>query len=699
MGSFNFYINVDQCLNMSNFDMFFYKLQSEQKFHLSNVQFFDDAGENSLQAAFYGIRSYMDKMPFLIQDYRLIFGMREELLKNPTWKDTILYRLLKIYYGLMDASIFIKSKDAADKNVSVIMLYDTDFTFDAVSLGRNKYDLAKDLERLMDYLGIEWKNGVTNQEIRKGFETFLESKDREFCRDEITRRFARSYIQWLDYLMPPDDEADVLGMEQYDDAEELLTEELELQDGLVSRRKNGPNAHSTLYTLITFASECVGHYCVFQKEINKNTLDQNLLALLSIVDYITSDLKSEKEDGRLRTNETLKEQSRRNWERANNDTGIQQRYGTMIARYKARLQTAQADMQKRVTDFTRGVPAPNFTAPEKLSGTQGLKPQDEDAYRGEFEAILNQFIKNSVNRKTAESSWRSAYKGLKEKLDRMEEELKLYARDLSAKYKRQLEERKTKNIHREDKTVYSQDDIEEKIEAKELRRTELLEKLKKPQMNPSLTFQDQLNLEHTLEQCNLEVSFFVKCHKMIRLLNFFLLILISGGIFCLHYILMQGYLFSDLEKLSAFLMYVGAVFVLSLLAWNAPYYYFKKKIMRAMDELKKQMEVFIRGYFDKADNFREYINTINELDAVTAYIDRLKEIRETSAANSREYLWHKVQIQEHLRKSGYFENLMYSLDLSQSSEERDESVRLDVRKDVIHNRLYWPQGKQEGEHV
>ena len=40
MGSFNFYINVDQCLNMSNFDMFFYKLQSERKFHLSNAQFF-----------------------------------------------------------------------------------------------------------------------------------------------------------------------------------------------------------------------------------------------------------------------------------------------------------------------------------------------------------------------------------------------------------------------------------------------------------------------------------------------------------------------------------------------------------------------------------------------------------------------------------------------------------------------------------
>ena len=89
MGSFNFYINVDQCLNMSNFDMFFYKLQSEQKFHLSNVQFFDDKGKQSLKSAFYEIRSYMDKMPFLVQDYRLIFGMRETFRREISWKKTI----------------------------------------------------------------------------------------------------------------------------------------------------------------------------------------------------------------------------------------------------------------------------------------------------------------------------------------------------------------------------------------------------------------------------------------------------------------------------------------------------------------------------------------------------------------------------------------------------------------------------------
>ena len=271
---------------------------------------------------------------------------------------------------------------------------------------------------------------------------------------------------------------------------------------------------------------------------------------------------------------------------------------------------------------------------------------------------------------------------------------------LSQAGRKRIRARKTKKVYREDKGAdYSQEDVDDKIESYKQRQTKLLDKLKKPQMNPSLTFQDQLNFEHTLEQCNLEVSFFVKCHKMVKLLNFLLLILAGGGIFCLHYVIMQGYLFSDVEKLSAFLLYIGAAFILFLTSWRAPYCYFKKKIKRALDELKKKMEVFICGYFEKAENFQDYINTINELDAVTAYIDRLQAIKESASVTSRRQLWHTVQIREHLRKSGYFDSLMYSLDYSGDYRSRHESVELDEKQDVIHNRLYWPQGEQEGEYA
>lgn len=694
MGSFNFYINVDQCLNMSNFDMFFYKLQSEKKFHLSNVQFFDDEGKHSLKSAFYEIRSYMDKMPFLVQDYRLIFGIRETLCREISWKETILYRLLKIYYGLRDANIYIKSRDAADKNVSIIMLYDTDFTVGSDNSNELKYNPVRDLALLMNYIGIEIQNELTEEEIIDGFQIFLDSKEQEFYEDTVTRRFAEEYIKWVDRR----------GISKRGavetDMEELLAVVEEEESRADSKRGTKRNVHNILYTLIMFTSECVGHYCVFTKEISKYSLDQNLLALLSIVDYITSDLHLEKEDGNLRTNKTLQEESRRNWERANNDTGIQQRYGMMIAEYKARLQIALRENTRRGGKFEGDMPAPSYSSPERLHGSRELKLKDKDIYKKEFDEILQQFLKDSINRKTAESSWQKTYKNLKDKLESMDEELQLYARDISVKYKSQLEDRKIKKVYRDDTGEnYSLEDVDKKIEFGKQHRIKLLDKLKKPQMNPSLTFQDQLNFEHTLEQCNLEVTFFVKCHKMVKLLNFFLLILIGGGIFFLHYIIMQGYLFSDVEKLSAFLLYIGAVFILFLTAWMAPYYYFKKKIKRTLEELKNKMKLFIDGYFKKKENFQDYINTINELDAVTSHIDRLQSIKESLSVASRRRLWHKVQIQEHLRKSGYFDSLLYSLDYFGDYRNRHKSVSLDEKQDVIHNRLYWPQGEQEGEYA
>ena len=118
-----------------------------------------------------------------------------------------------------------------------------------------------------------------------------------------------------------------------------------------------------------------------------------------------------------------------------------------------------------------------------------------------------------------------------------------------------------------------------------------------------------------------------------------------------------------------------------------------------MQRLQEQMDIYIRGYFEKAENFRVYINIINRLDAETAYINNLKRLQQAAFVRARQCLWHKVQIQDHIRKSGYFENLMYSLDTVHMTSKSDYDERkLDITRDVIHNRLYWPQGKQEGIH-
>lgn len=687
MGSFNFYINVDQCLNMSNFDMFFYQLQRERRFHLSNVHFFDDESRLSLTNAFHEIRSYMDKNPFLIRDYRLIFGMRKMRTRHDDWKESTLYRLLKIYYGLLDARLFIRSKDQADKNVTVILLHDTDLTLDTPVL--EEYEILTDMEAFMSYIGIEFDDSVTDNDIYDKMKEFLSSKEEEKINDKITRRFIADFFEKNSECLTER----TTGLEQFYETPALEMSDESKEEDIYKKKESKKTAiHNTLYPLISFTQSCVGYYCVFQKEIDKNALDQNMLALLSLVDYITSDLKPS-EESKIQTNATLKEESRKNWKASNNDDGTQKRYGTMLFNYKNRLQDALDSMQKRLTEFTEGKNVPEFEAPEKLSADKGLNPKNKEYYEGDFKEMLKVFLKGSIRKDSALTEWKKAYRGLKEKVNRMEEELETYARDLSQKYKFQLEKRKIDVLKKEKDVVYSQDDIIRKKEFFEKRRQEILNELKSPKMNPSLTFQDQLNLENTLEKCNAEVTFFVRCQKMIKLVNFFIFVALAGGLVVLHHFIMQTYVLGNVEKLSIFLVFTAATALLYTFAWGAPYDFFQGKIRGSMKELQRDMEVFISGYFQKAENFKDYINALNELDAIGAYIAKLEQLKAESDVNSKKYLWHKVQIQEHLRKSSYFDDLIQSVDPYNMPGDCKHETKLDVQEDVIRNNLYWPQCK------
>ena len=133
---FRFLINVDQCLNMSNFDIFFYKLESQHKFHLNQVQLFGDSFSTSLRHAVSDIRMYLDKYPYHVGDYQLIVAMRGMYKKrSDNWEETMLYRLLQLNFELRRSRIFINSQESAEKALNLIMLYDADFSTELPKLG------------------------------------------------------------------------------------------------------------------------------------------------------------------------------------------------------------------------------------------------------------------------------------------------------------------------------------------------------------------------------------------------------------------------------------------------------------------------------------------------------------------------------------------------------------------------------------
>ena len=105
---FRFLINVDQCLNMSNFDIFFYKLASQKKYHLNEVRLFGDSTAMSLQGAIEDIRMYLNKYPYHVSDYQLIVAMRKQYQSDLTaWNQTLLYRLIQLYDELQKEHIFM----------------------------------------------------------------------------------------------------------------------------------------------------------------------------------------------------------------------------------------------------------------------------------------------------------------------------------------------------------------------------------------------------------------------------------------------------------------------------------------------------------------------------------------------------------------------------------------------------------------
>ena len=680
MGNFNFYINVDQCLNMSNFDIFFYKLQSEDKFHLSNVRLSGkdgrtdyEMGQESLDTAFHDIRSYMDKHPFLLSTYRMVFGLRQvrrpETMRKE-WKETVLYKLLWIYYSLRNNKIFIQSRDQIDKNVSVIVLYDTDLTHDTRKISLT-YDQSEDVICLLRALGMSFEERVPEEQV---YQWLSELNLNEY--DQITQMFLKSYLENYKYIQFTDNDSAETFVEQ-SSSEEALT-------------------YNAARSLIEHTENLIGNYCIFQKEIDQNSMSERLLSFLSIVDYITADLKSLSSE-EADSSSSLKNQSLRNWEESINDKGIKLRYGKMMDTYRKTLENAKQKLETVQAERETGETAPEYEEPDEISIEESKTFTGQEIYEGNFREKLKIFISGVTQRQTAAENWKQTYASLKQILNGLDEDMEKYARELDQAYKKKIKVRKEEGKQQKHNSIYTLQSVGNALAEAERKKKELLEKLKEPRMNPNLRFADQLNMERSLEKCNNQIGFFLDCQKMITPIRFLLLIAIVGGGILLHYILLQSFAASDSIMAFAFLGYVMAAAILMLLCYNAPARYFKEKMQDCLESLQKDVHRFIQGYFDEMTAFEEYINLMNRLDALNEYITDMRKVRDTAELQYCESLWHKTQIIDHLRKSSYFSDLVQDLPHDVKMAVTDCECPINLDQDVVHNEIYWPQRKLKEE--
>ena len=669
MNEFNFYINVDECLNMSNFEMFFYKLQNEKKFYVVEASFNDDAGSGSIQSALYRIKNYIGQSSFLIRDYRLIFGVRQQYKKTVSWKETVLYRLLKIHYSMQDARLFIKTKDRVDKNVTVILLYDVENTLDENNIPDEITDNTSDIPALMEFLGVDWGESGKLPPEREIVEEMVQKAKQK--KEPVALQFALDFYRW------------------YTENKLYETEETTEKSLPSPRDKNIRSKeekakvarYNNIYNIVNFIGRAVGAYCVFTKTISSNTGDHRL-ALLGIVDYITTGLAGVPEgDTGYSRNERLKIMARDSWKNAKDDKVIWEKYGVMMSEYEGRMISRQREMSGRMANSGDKL-VYNTENPTRLTcAYDGMKFEEKITEK------LDEY-ERSINRSDGGKSWESTERDLKAMLGQLEQSLEDYSETISTMYKREIRQRNDeRKAKREDKKIYDTDQVDEMILAVSRKKQALLEELKKQKMAPHVRYQDQLNVDHAIKTCSSEINYYMKRRKQITLAGFLALFLTAGGFVLVSHLLLQESLLVEMKNLAGAVMSALFTLFFVLFSWGAPGIYFKRKMTESIERLKSELITYTRGYAEIARNYEEYMNIINSIDVMNHYLQELGNIRAYCNSENRKYLWHKEAIQRHLQKCDFF-RLLYG---EPSNGRKDAYIPLQLDKDVIRNPFYWPQ--------
>lgn len=669
MRSFTFYINVDQCLNMFYFDVFFYKMLNEKLLQVSEVELNKNKGEYSLKHAFHEIRNYLDRFPYSVQDYSIVFGLRMNGDAAPEWEGSVLHRMLNIHYNLKTAGIHLRTRDQVDKNLSMIVLYESALPYEKIH--DTAYDVTHDITLLIGSLGIDLKKSADFQYIYDAIRKYLDDSNPI---DATTRNFLKDYVESLP--------AEPLTAEQFIKSDEIISDDADA-DWI---NNDQLNSYDFRDSLTVFVQKRIDYYLILCREVNINSQADQQLALLSVVDFITSDNKSILENEQHPSNGRLEIQHKQKWESVKDLEKIRIRYGTMLENYRRRLQSALTVIDQDRIGGTEQIPEEDH--PPTLDVKNSFLDQ-LGSHKVQLQNKLNffawKFFGNSAElNKLLESSQK-----LKDRLDMMEEDLEKYAEDLCDAYQEQLRDRRKKQ--NQNSSQYDLKAINSALMKYENKKRKVLDKLKEPNMNLSLDFQNQLNLERSLTQFSSEVKTYQKYKSVITVRNFLRLVFVVGGVFSLQYLMAQYYVLTDVTNL-AYLTYLGFIGIIFLMCWGAPELYFRKRLKQSQRALRRDLDVYMKGYVSKADNFRIYMNCLNELDAANQIIDNLRRCKIQQEERSRKYIWHKTQIQKHLDKIHYFASLIQSVD-DKEIIYPDYLPELDTDEDVIFNQLYWPQGR------
>ena len=671
---FRFLLNIDKCLNMAYYDMFFYKLSAEGFFFRNDVEILEDSCEDSLHNGLLNVQMYMNKFPFQIKDYQIVAAMRMEYQsKSRDWKDTLLYRLLWIYHELRKERIYIGSGErleTAESHVlSVIVLYESDFS----TRTQDPRPYIRD-GGLENHLRLMLKNefGISGEDAENGNLQHL-------IQDAAGKRHKEDEPALWDMISG------------------FLSDEEEKKD---------------FAYFLTYVREQFKDFHIEEKLIDRNNRKNEIITTLRLVEFLSPCHETQKKIDSQNMN--LLEYCINLWKVVWEDDELEKRYAFMLFNYREHLEyclanypkdsTGQQGINSTLPDMENIFPYNNGEPKRKIScsdaefkGFQtapaGRKNRPKESDLG---AILHEF-RSRIHRDSGETllkNWEKASRQIRYEIDHLEQMLKLYSEDLSREFINQTDHRRREQSFDKGSFAVAEEDISrEEIKAKSIQQ-DCYEVLRQPQMLPSIRFQDELNLRSKVDRCDANLRYYMACLAKLRFMPFIMLIILVTGVMAVHYVLLQPYAVTSTASLAVYVIYICASAALMFLAIRMPGRFFRKRMRRIVDELAEAMTVYIAGYYDRGYNFFVYMNTMNDLDIVTEYMAMLQRIRTQTEAFNTKIRWHREQLQRHLQKinANSFSGLIREPDTDSPYNNPRFDIRLDDwSTDCERSRMYWPQ--------
>lgn len=640
---FRFLINVDQCLNMSAFDMFFYRLEQAHKYRLNRVQ--RSGTELSFRQAFQDIRIYLNKYPWHFREYQLIIAMHspwEQVLAS--WEGTLLCRLMQLKYELHCQQLCLAHP--LERALTLFTVYESDphqprQTLPPALSGER---LELEVQLLFDQLGLcgssapdpEQLRGIlhTHRDTAVGFfaEQFLASLDR--CRAATLRECFCGFLQ--------DQFADCQAVELW-----------------------------------------------LPRDASHSVRD-NTLAMIAITEFVNQSVQRT-------AGETLISRCRKNWEAVRNCSDLEQKYSDMLLAYEQRLERfhhlLETDLPARRSDL----PVPEL---DTLPISDPDSPIEKTEHQPpELLRLLDAFLETRRLPIRGEGSWSDTHQKLVRSLTALEEDLGRYADGLSRQYSRRVEIRKKEALHRKSLRFFADAQTEDQIAVLQAKRDACLQLLQQPDMTPSLRFEDQDKVSSALQLANNEIRYLIRCLEAIKRKNFLMVgttVLLGTAV---HYTLLQPFVYGDIVSLPVFVLYLGIAALWMGLSWFVPALHYRRAIRNRVRQLHDELDDYVLHYAGRAGKFRTYINTLDQLDTVMKHLELYRQALKTTRSVQQGFLWHKARVMDHLDKVGALRGLIdrdRSCRTDPGEYTTDMLLDADGRlKDICQCSVYWPQERGE----